>query len=109
MKLNIYENKQVVRTYEADTYDLMFGTLEEVTEAVKLDELKSNSNAEIIKMVGKFIVGSMGTVRKLVKDVFPGITDEELKKTKVSEVAAVLVDIVKYTLEQLGTLPKPKN
>lgn len=109
MILNIYENKQVVKTYEADTYDLMFGTLEEVTAAVKLDEMKTGSNAEIIKMVGKFVSGSLGTVRGLVKDVFPGITDEELKKTKVSEVAAVLVDVVKYTLEQLGTLPKPKN
>lgn len=109
MILNIYENKKVVKTYEADTYDLMFGTLEEVVAAVKLDELKSGSNAEIIKMVGKFVAGSMGTVRELVKDVFPGITDEELKKTKVSEVAVVLVDVVKYTIEQLGTLPKPKN
>lgn len=109
MKLNVYENKQVIKTYETDTYDLMFGTLEEVAAAVKLDELKTGSDVEIIKMVGKFVSGSLGTVRGLIKDVFPGITDEELKKTKVSEVAAVLVDVVKYTLEQLGTLPKPKN
>ena len=109
MKLNICENKKVVKTYEADTYDLMFGTLEEVAAAVKLDEMKTDSDAEIIKMVGKFVSGSLGTVRGLVKDVFPGITDEELKKTKVSEIAGVLVDVVKYTFEQLGTLPKPKN
>lgn len=109
MKLNIYENKQVVKTYEADTYDLMFGTLEEVAAAVKLDEMKTDSDAEIIKMVGKLVSSSLGAVRGLVKDVFPGMTDEELKKTKISEIAGVLVDVVKYTFEQLGTLPKPKN
>ena len=109
MELNIYENKQVVKTYETDTYDLMFGTLEEVTAAVKLDELKTGSEVEIIKMVGMFVSGSLSTVRGLVKDIFPGITDEELKKTKISEIAGVLVDVVKYTFEQLGTLPKPKN
>ena len=53
MKLNIYEKKQVIKTYEADAYDLMFGTLEDVADAVKLDDLKSGSDVELLKMIGK--------------------------------------------------------
>ena len=102
MKLNIYEKKKIVKTYEVDTYDLMFGVLEDVADAIKLDELKTGTDAEIIKMAGNLVLHSMGTVKELFKDIFEGITDEELKKCKISEMAIVLVDVVKYTLDQLG-------
>lgn len=102
MKLNIYEKKKIVKTYEVDTYDLMFGVLEDVADAIKLDELKTGTDAEIIKMAGNLVLNSMETVKDLFKDIFEGITDEELKKCKISEMAMVLVDVVKYTLNQLG-------
>ena len=101
MKLNVYKKREIVKTYEADTYDLMFGVLEDVAEAVHLDELKSGSDAEIIKIVGNLVLHSMGTVRDLLKDIFPGITDEELKNTRVSEIAQVIIDVVKFTIAEL--------
>lgn len=101
MKLNIYEKKKIVKTYEADTYDLMFGTVEDVADAVQIDKLENGSDAEVIKLVGKLLLGSMDTVRGLMKDIFDGLTDEELKKTKVSEIAKVLIDVVMYTVTQL--------
>lgn len=109
MKLNIYEKKQIVKTYEADTYDLMFGVLEDVADAIKIDDLKTGTDAEIIRMAGNLVLHSMGTVRDLFKDIFDGITDEELKHCKVQEMAVVLVDVVKYTLAQLGKGIGSKN
>lgn len=109
MRINIYDKKDIVKTYEADTYDLMFGTLEDVAEAVKLDELQSGTDVEIIKMVGKFVFSSMDTVKSLMKDIFEGLTDEELRNTKVSEMAAVLVDVVKFTIDQLSKGAKAKK
>ena len=109
MKLNIYEKKQVIKTYEADAYDLMFGTLEDVANAVKLDDLKSGSDVELLKMIGNLVLNSMSTVKDLMKDIFEGITDEELKNVKVSEIAVVLLDVVKFTIAQLNLLPKSKN
>ena len=101
MKLNIYENKQIVKTYTADTYDLMFGTLEDVAEAVHLDDMKTGSDTEILSMTMNFVVNSMDTVKDLIKD-------KELRKTKVSELATVLFDVITYTLSQMGKL-KTKN
>lgn len=109
MKLNIYEKKKVVKTYEAEAYDLMFGVLEDVAKAAKIDDLKTGSDVEIIKMIGNLALQSMDTVKDLMKDIFDGITDEELKNTKVAEIAAVLVDVVKFTISQLNLLPKTKN
>ena len=109
MKLNIYNKKEIVKTYETDTYDLMFGVLEDVADAIKLDELKTGTDVEIIKMVGNLVITSMSTVKELLKDIFEGITDDELKNTKVSEIAAVLVDVVKFTLNQLSKGINAKN
>lgn len=109
MKLNIYDKKQIVKTYEAQTYDLMFGTVEDVADAIKLDELKTGSDVEIIQMVGNFVLTSMGTVKDLLKDIFDGLTDEELKNTKVSEIAVVLIDVVKFTVTQLSIGNNGKN
>ena len=109
MRLNIWEKRKVVKTYEADTYDLMFGTVEDVAEAVELDKLQTGSDAEIIKMVGKLCLNSMDTIKDLLKDIFDGITDEELKKVKVKEIAKVLVDVVKFTITQLSVGNRGKN
>ena len=109
MKLNIYEKKKILKTYEVDTYDLMFGTVEDVANVINLDTLKTGSDVEIIQMVGKLVMSSMDTVKNLLKDIFDGITDEELKKTKVSEIATVLVDVVKFTIAQLNLGGNKKN
>lgn len=114
MKLNIYgkdENgkKAILKTYDAETYDLMFGTIEDVAEAIDLDSLKTGEDVEIIKMISKLVMSSMDTIKDLLKDIFEGITDEELKAVKVKEIAIVLLDVVKYTIDQLGKGINAKN
>lgn len=109
MKLNVYKKKEVAKTYETDTYDLMFGTVEDVADAVDLDSLETGSDVEIIKMVGKLVLTSMDTVKNLLKDIFPGLTDDELKNTKIKEIAAVFVDVVKFTIAELGKGGDAKN
>lgn len=109
MKLNIYEKKQVVKTYETNSYDLMFGTVEDVANAINLDELKSGTDAEIMKMVIKLISSSMGTIKQLMMDIFDGLTADELKKVKVSEMAFVIVEVVTFTIQQLNMGADSKN
>lgn len=109
MKLNIYENKKIVKTYTADSYDLPFGVVEDIAEVIDLDQLKTGSDAEIIKLVGKALVSSISTIKQLMKDVFDGLTDEELKKTTVKDITACVMDIIAFTLAQLNLGGKAKN
>lgn len=110
MKLNIYEKKEVIKTYETDAYDLMFGTLEDVANALKLDELKTGSDVEIIRMAISLVLTSIGTVKNLMKDIFDGLTDEELRHVRVRDMAEVLLEVAKYTLELMDIhIPKSKN
>lgn len=108
-KLNIYEKKKVVKTYTAETYDLMFGTVEDLIDLIDLDQLKNGTDAEIIKLVGKVIINGMGIIKPLLKDIFEGLTDEELKNTKVSEISTALVEIVKFSISQITKGTNGKN
>lgn len=101
MKLTIYENKKPVKTYTAEAYDLMFGTVEDIAEAMNLDNLKTGSDVEIIGLAVDLIKRNMATVKDLLKDIFEGLTYEEIKHVRVRDIARVLVDVVKYTISQL--------
>ena len=109
MKLNIYDKKKVVKTYTADTYDLKFGTLEDVADAIDLDSLETGSNAEVLKMAGGVVLKSRETIKDLMKDIFDGITDDELRGATIAEMALVLVEVVQYTLAQLKIGFNSKN
>lgn len=113
LKLNVYKNKQIIKTYKTDTYALMFGTLEDLIDVIELDKLDNSKNEsidldmELIKIVGKTILNSFGILKNLLKDIFEGLTDEELKYVKTSEIIKNVVEIVKYTFyEATGTNSK---
>lgn len=109
MKLNIYEKRTVIKTYEAESYDLPFGVIEDVADAIKIDELKTGSNDELFKLATGLVLKGTDTVKDLMKDIFEGITDEELRKTKVTEMAEVLIEVVRYTFNQLSKGMNRKN
>lgn len=109
LKLNVYNRKEIIKTYTAETYDLMFGTVEDLTELIDLDSLKSGSDVEIIKLVGKVLISGMEIIKPLLKDIFEGLTDEELKHTKVSEITNTLVEVIKFSIAQISKGVNGKN
>ena len=109
LKLNIYEKKEIIKTYTAETYDLMFGTVEDLLELINIDNLQSGSDVEIIKLVGNVVVKGMNIIKPLLKDIFDGLTDDELKRTKVNEIAKVLIDVVKFSINEMSKGANGKN
>lgn len=109
LKLNIYKKREVIKTYTAETYDLMFGTVEDLIEIINLDKLETGSDVEIIKLVGNVVIKGMDIIKPLLKDIFEGLTDEELKCTKVNEIATVLIDVVKFSMAEMGKNATGKN
>lgn len=109
LKLNIYQKKEIIKTYECDTYELMYGTVEDFLKLIDVDQLKTGSDTEIIKLVGNACIHGMDTIKSLLKDVFEDLTDEDLRKAKVSEMAKVVVNIVKYSITEITKDAKIKN
>jgi hypothetical protein len=102
VKLNIYKGDEIVKTYEKDSYRLRFGVVEDVAQAVNLDELKEGTEAEILRMIAKLVITSLDTIKGLMKDVFPGLTDEEIRDCNVDEMAMVIFEVIEFTIKQLN-------
>ena len=110
MKLNIYNRKKIVKTYEADAYEIMFGTVEDLIDSAKLDHIENGTDAELVIAATNMVTNSMGTVKELLKDIFDGLTDDEIKHTRVSEIVNVIVEVIMYAIGQISILGgKGKN
>lgn len=106
IKLDIYSEKdktKVEKTYTADGYDLMLGTVEDFMEIIDLDKL--DDNMEVAKMVVK----AYGKIKPLLKDIFPELTDSEFKRVKVPDLVLTIIQLGNAVLESLNTLNKGKN
>lgn len=106
LKLNIYskENKnEIEKTYITDTVNVMFGTIEDIFEIVDIEKI--NNNEEIVKMVIK----GMKLLKPFLKNVFDGLTDDELRQTNIKELVVVFVEIFKYTFNEIMGMPNSKN
>lgn len=102
LKLNIYEGRKVVKTYTADTYDIMFGTLEDIIGAVDVEKLQGSAgDAEFIAAVAKIITKGFNIFKPLLKDIFNGLTDEELRNTRVKDVVPVVIGVLQYAFSEM--------
>lgn len=109
LKLNIYEKKKVVNTYTAETYDLMFGTVEDLLDVIDIDNIQAGDKTELLKAIAKVLAHSMDVVKPLLKDIFEGLTDEELRNTKLKDIIDVLAEVIAYSISQLTKGNNGKN
>lgn len=98
LKLNIYDGKSIEKTYVAEEIDIMFGTVEDLLDVIDFDNL--NDEKEVVKVVIK----TLNNLKPFLKQIFDGLTDDEIKRTKVKELVPLFVDIVKYTMDELKAL-----
>ena len=98
IKLNIYSGKEVVNTYTAEGYDLMMGTIEDFMDIIDIEKL--NDTGAVAKMVMK----GYAQIKPLMKDIFPGLTDEEFRGIKLTELVQVMAQIGAAVINNLGIL-----
>lgn len=105
IKLNIYdrETKELVKTYTTDSVELMFGTVEDILSVVDIEKLNDE------KAVALMIVKAWKELKPFLKDVFHGLTDEDIKGVKINEMIPVFMDIFKGISETMGVLSSGKN
>ena len=104
LKLNIYDKKEITKTYTAETYDLMFGTVEDLLDVIDIDNIQASNKAELLKAIAKVLASSMNIVKPLLKEVF-----EELRHTKLKEIMNVIAEIIAYSINQITKGNDGKN
>lgn len=106
--LNVYKTKfckEVERTATAADFELTTGICEDVLNIINIDMfeggLESLSDESIYDLVISVVKNGFPFFMELVKEMFD-LSDEETKRLKISEVAVVVVGIVKYSISQLA-------
>lgn len=105
LKLDIYskeDKKKIEKTYTAEGYDLMLGTIDDLVNIIDMDKM----NDEMA--VAGMIVKGYKQIKPLLHDVF-GATEEELNRIKVADLVPCIIDICKSSLESFDILKKQKN
>lgn len=111
LTLNIYKNsKEIEKTYTATECDIMFGTCENLINLMDFNFKNDDDvdNVEFISTVTNLIRGSFVEVKNVLMEVFPDVTDDELKRIKMSELVLLILDIVKFTFGGITKLGKKK-
>lgn len=99
LKLNIYgKSNEIEKTYTTETYDILYGTLEDVLEIIDVDKIDDALS------IGKMVVKLLPQIKPLLKDVFPGLTDDELRRVKVKELVPLMMNIFKFAFDELKGL-----
>lgn len=107
MQLPIYGRgddgrKTIVKTYKAEGYDLMWGVVEDIANAFRLDDMKQVTPEQLQQQLGAYIVSHLPDVHDFLKDIFEGITDEEIRSTRAEDVIMVFVDLAIYTITNVS-------
>ena len=99
MKLNVYKNqKDIEKTYEVKEYDLMYGTVEDLLAIFdEVDDLHDN-----MKLFG-VIQKNRTKLNDLLLDIFPEMTEDDLRKIKLKELIPLFMDLFTYVRETLGS------
>lgn len=97
MKLNIYKNqKEIEKTYETETYDLMYGTVEDVLGI--FDDSELTDDMQLFKTIQK----NRQKINDLLYDIFPGLTAEEVRRVKVKELIPIFIELFTYVTTWFG-------
>lgn len=110
LSLNVYKKdnkKEVEKVVVANEFDIMFGTVEDLVALIDVDKLDGEAkDIDLIAAVAKLLSGGMGKVKEVILDIFPDLTEEELRRTKAKELISVVVAVLKYgftNMENVGS------
>lgn len=109
IKLPIYNKKELVKTYTVESYDVTFGTVEDLIGVIDLDNFTSGKDEDLIRGVALALPKVFGLIKPLLKDIFDGLTDDEIKKCRMTDITKALVAVIKFSVAQIMDSATSKN
>lgn len=105
LKLNIYKKDRTIeKTYIANDYAVMHGVVEDLLDALDLEAMTGSDKEGMIAAVSRLLRSRKDVIYPLLKDVFDGLTDEEIRHTTTIELVDVIVSVAKYSLNEIRAL-----
>lgn len=108
IKLNIRDDKnQIAKTYTTEEVNLKMGTVEDIIEVVNIDKLINNADDTAVNLydvIASLMTNSYKLCKPIIKDIFPEITEEELRNVNFKDVISLVVDIIRYSISDINTI-----
>lgn len=108
LKLDIYTTRlcrKVERTATAQDFELSTGVCEDVLDIINIDMFEGGLTALSEESMTELVIGIIKNgypfFMELIKEIFD-ITDDEAKRIKITDIAKVVLDIIKYSFLQLA-------
>ena len=101
IELKVYkenDKKIIEKTYTADGYELMLGTVEDFMSIIDVEKLGDKTEAT------KMLFKCYKQLIPLIKDIFPEVTDAELRHVKVPELVEMFMQVGAAIVEGFGVL-----
>ena len=102
--LPIYKGREPIKVYKTDSFTVSFGTVEDIIDALQLDDIKTD------KQMGVAILKAIKQLRPFLKDIFDGITDDEIRHTHLDDLVKLFTDMFNYAADTInGVTGEVKN
>ena len=103
LKLRVNDSDGNEKTYTAETLDCQFGVVEDILNVLDVDNMDKKAS------LAAMIIRSSKQLKPFLKDLFAGVTDEELRTAKMSNIVEIFKGIYNDAVNELGTLNKKGN
>lgn len=110
IKLNIYTSticRELEKTVTARDFELSLGVCEDVLDVINIDMFEGGLDAlsqdDLLDIAIPIIKNGFPFFKGLLSEIFE-VSEDEIRRTKITEVAQVIVAIVKYSIIQLKSL-----
>lgn len=105
ISIQIYSenHKDVEKVYEAESYELFMGTIEDFMSVIDVDKLDNKQETF------KAFVAGYDTLKPIFFEVFPEMTKEEFKRVKFTDLYKTVIQIGRAAVENLKLASKGGN
>lgn len=96
LTLKIYEGKEVIKTYTAETLDFSFGVVEDILDALDFEHMSNQTEIAVM------IVKASKQLKPFLMDIFDGVTADEIRHTRMQNLIEIFRGLYRYATKELG-------
>lgn len=107
-ELNVYGKNGTEKKYETDSFHITYGAVQEFLDLdlfERLSDMKESGDQEAISLV----MDIMPKIPAFVKMVFPAITEDEIARADISEIAHLIFSVFKEAGVLIAKISMPGN
>lgn len=93
------EKGKEIKRSEAQLISIKFKTVRLLMDILKIEEMESN--VDMFRMLS----GAWGEIKKILNQIFPDLTEEELDEVDLSDLLPILKKVIAFSIAKTMAIP----